>query len=106
MTASSRRIAPILKIYTNNKGEFLHGKIIPIYQSGAGGPRIDPQKRVVAKIQELMELNFPEIEISVDDAGVISYIKEVSSIKRERTEKATGNSPRTISKMYGLFITW
>ncbi len=67
-------IAPILKVYTNHEGEFLKGEIIPIHQPGAGGPKIDPAKRVIKKIQELTKKDFPEINLMIDDSGFINYI--------------------------------
>jgi len=68
-------IAPILKVRLDKQGKFLGGEIIPIYQPGAGGVRIDPQGRAIKKIQELLEQNFPENGLSVDDTGIINYLK-------------------------------
>ncbi|TAE56330.1 MAG: CapA family protein, partial [Bacteroidetes bacterium] len=36
-------LAPIVKIYTNREGKFLHGKIISCRQPGEGGPEPDAQ---------------------------------------------------------------
>ena len=68
-------IAPILKVHTNSAGEFLSGEITPIYQPGAGGVKIDPNDRVIAKMRELLEKNFPENGLTVDEAGIINYLK-------------------------------
>ena len=68
-------IAPILKVRVNSEGEFIDGLIIPIYQPGAGGVKLDPNKRAIKKIQDLLQQNFPENGLSVDEAGIINYLK-------------------------------
>ncbi|MFC2080328.1 CapA family protein [Bacteroidota bacterium] len=65
-------IAPIVKVYTNRKGEFLKGQVIPVYQSGEGGPRPDPQRRAITKLRELTLMDFPETDLIIGDDGVIS----------------------------------
>ncbi|MFY0653011.1 MAG: CapA family protein [Cyclobacteriaceae bacterium] len=67
-------IAPIVKVYTDHTGKFLKGEVIPIRQFGAGGPRIDPNKAVIKKIQELTKKDFPEINLMIDDSGFINYL--------------------------------
>jgi len=66
-------LAPIIKVYTDHRGKFLWGQIIPIFQEGEGGPKIDPQKRVIKTLQELTSTDFPEVEISINDDGLITY---------------------------------
>ncbi len=67
-------IAPIVKIETNSEGKFLQGQLIPIYQPGAGGPKIDSKKRVISKIRELTKKDFPESNLLIDDSGFITYL--------------------------------
>ena len=67
-------LAPIVKVYTNAKGEFLKGEIIPTIQDHTNGVRIDPAKSVIKIIQELSEKDFPESEIRIDDNGIITYL--------------------------------
>ena len=67
-------IAPIVKIQTNAEGKFLQGQLIPIYQPGAGGPKIDPKKRAVSVIRELTKKDFPESNLLIDDSGFITYL--------------------------------
>lgn len=67
-------IAPIIKVYTNHEGKFLKGEVIPIHQLGAGGPRIDPNKSAIKKLQELTKKDFPEINLMIDDSGFINYL--------------------------------
>jgi len=55
-------IAPIYKLYINRKtGDFIKGEIISIQQIGEGGPTLDPKQMVLAEIQRLSSLDFPEI---------------------------------------------
>lgn len=64
-------IAPIIKVYTDNKGEFLSGEVVPIYQPGEGGPRIDPQKRAITKLIELTGADFPGQPLTIGPDGSI-----------------------------------
>jgi poly-gamma-glutamate capsule biosynthesis protein CapA/YwtB (metallophosphatase superfamily) len=64
-------LAPIVKVNVSGRGEFLDGEIIPVYQVGEGGPRPDPQKRVITKMQELIKADFPDGFLKVDDRGII-----------------------------------
>lgn len=68
-------IAPMVKVKTNTSGEFLTGTIIPIFQEGQGIPKLDPQKRVITKLQELTAADFPEGNLTIENNGTIR-IKE------------------------------
>lgn len=68
-------LAPIIKVNTNAKGEFLFADITPIIQLGAGGPSIDSQKRVIRKIIELTKKDFPEVPVNIDESGRITYLQ-------------------------------
>ena len=61
-------------MYTNNEGKFLKADIIPIRQLGAGGPRIDANKAAIKKLKELTEKDFSEINLMIDDSGIITYL--------------------------------
>lgn len=65
-------IAPIVRVKMNKQGAFLEGKVIPVYQPGEGGPRIDPQNRVIAKLKDLSKIDFPESKLIINDDGYIS----------------------------------
>ena len=65
-------IAPIIKIYINNKGEFKEGKIIPVKQIKRGIPVLDDKKQVIKVLQNLSEKNFPQSKLIIDDDGFIS----------------------------------
>ncbi len=67
-------LAPIIKVYTNGNGKFLKAQVIPIVQYRPGGPVIDKQSRVIKLLQDLTKKDFPEINISIDDTGLITYL--------------------------------
>jgi poly-gamma-glutamate capsule biosynthesis protein CapA/YwtB (metallophosphatase superfamily) len=62
-------VAPIVKVFTDRTGRFLGGEIIPVYQAGEGGPRIDTQMRAVKYARELSAADFPESKLIIDDNG-------------------------------------
>ena len=53
------------------KGEFISGEIIPIKQINGGYVKLDTEKKVIKKIQDLTNLDFPENSIIIDDEGNI-----------------------------------
>jgi poly-gamma-glutamate capsule biosynthesis protein CapA/YwtB (metallophosphatase superfamily) len=67
-------LAPIIKVYTDATGKFYKAQITPTYQSYATGVKIDPQKQVIKKIQELTKKDFPESRTHVDENGLITYL--------------------------------
>jgi hypothetical protein len=66
-------IAPIIKLNVDTTGKFLSGRIIPVFQTKTEGVRIDTAGRVIKKIRELTELDFPDSVIDISDEGEISY---------------------------------
>lgn len=69
-------LAPIVKVFTDKTGKFLFGQITPTYQSYGAGVRIDPEKQVIKKIQELTKKDFPESPIQIDENGLITYLAQ------------------------------
>lgn len=69
-------LAPIIKVFTDSRGNFLKAKVTPVIQIAPGGPRIDPQGRVITRLQQLTEKDFPEVKIKIDDSGIITYIQD------------------------------
>ncbi|HYC86680.1 MAG TPA: CapA family protein [Chryseosolibacter sp.] len=67
-------LAPIIKVFTDPQGKFLLAKITPTYQTYATGVRVDPQKQVILKIQQLTKKDFPDSPTHVDDEGLITYL--------------------------------
>ncbi len=64
-------IAPIVKVYTNGKGEFYKAQITSIKQTFYGPVTIDPFKQVLKRIQQLSKQDFPENGLQIDDNGWI-----------------------------------
>jgi hypothetical protein len=69
-------LAPIIKVYTTAKGEFLTGEITPTYQNYGDGVKIDPERKVVKIIQELSKKDFPESQAAIDSTGIITYLAQ------------------------------
>jgi poly-gamma-glutamate capsule biosynthesis protein CapA/YwtB (metallophosphatase superfamily) len=67
-------IAPIIKVFTDKTGKFYKAQITPTYQTYATGVKIDAQKQVIKKIQELTEKDFPDSQTHIDDNGLITYL--------------------------------
>jgi hypothetical protein len=66
--------APIIKVFANAKGGFLKAEITPTYQIARDRVKIDTDKRVIKKIQDLTKKDFPEAPVRIDDKGLITYI--------------------------------
>ncbi|MBK5278116.1 MAG: CapA family protein [Bacteroidia bacterium] len=64
-------LAPIIKVYTDPNGIFLKAHITPTYQTNRSAVHIDPQKKVIKRIQELTKEDFPEVMMTIDDDGWI-----------------------------------
>lgn len=69
-------LAPIVKVFTTNNGEFIKAEITPIVQRAPGGPKIDPDGRVITKLRELTEKDFPEVPVKIDATGIITYLQD------------------------------
>ncbi len=66
-------LAPIFRIYTDPKGNFLKARITPTYQPADDRcPRYDPGYRVVSVIQKLTKTDFPEVNIQITDDGWVT----------------------------------
>jgi hypothetical protein len=72
-------IAPIIKVQMTPAGRFLKGEIIPVNQPGSGGASLDPQKRIISKLQELTRMDFPEIPLIIDPEGIITIPKDTTT---------------------------
>ncbi len=65
-------IAPIIKVFMNEKGEFVSGEITSIYQKKTHGPKRDPEQKVIAKIRELTKSDFPNAGLNISSNGSIT----------------------------------
>lgn len=64
-------IAPIVKVYVNEKGEFISGQIFSTKQIGEGGPVMDPEQKVLKEIITLSKIDVPESKLVIDDNGQV-----------------------------------
>lgn len=63
--------SPLVKVVTDESGKFIEATLIPVYQDSQGHVRIDPSKRVINKIRELVKSDFPGSVINIDEEGII-----------------------------------
>jgi poly-gamma-glutamate capsule biosynthesis protein CapA/YwtB (metallophosphatase superfamily) len=70
--AGENGFAPVIKIFTDRKGNFMSGRIISIVQPGEGGPVVDSNNAAALKIKELTLADFPEIKLNISDKGIIT----------------------------------
>jgi poly-gamma-glutamate capsule biosynthesis protein CapA/YwtB (metallophosphatase superfamily) len=64
-------VAPIIKVFTNSKGEFLKAKVFSIMQTGEGGPLPDNSNEAVLQMIELTQTDFPENQLLIQKNGHI-----------------------------------
>ncbi|HER08904.1 MAG TPA: CapA family protein [Bacteroides sp.] len=64
-------LAPIVKVRMDRRGNFISAEVIPVYQPGEGGPRIDPAQRVIRSLQELTAADFPDRLLSISADGTV-----------------------------------
>lgn len=62
-------IAPIVKVTVDMEGGFLEGEVVSVYQSGEGGPRVDPAGRAFSTMKRLTEVDFPDQELVMEGDG-------------------------------------
>jgi hypothetical protein len=63
--------APIVKVYTDRKGEFLGGQVISVRQPAPGGPLPDGGNRALKFLQGLTSADFPDNELIIEDDGTL-----------------------------------
>ena len=67
-------LAPIVKLMVDNEGKFMSGQIISCKQAGWGIPEIDPDNTASKLIRDLTKKDIPEVKITIDESGFISYL--------------------------------
>ncbi len=67
-------LAPIIKVFTDRKGNFIKAEITPTIQSYERGVQIDERKQVIRIMQDLTKKDFPESPVHIDDNGLITYL--------------------------------
>ncbi len=69
----AKGLSLILEIDIDNEGKFLSGKIHPLKQEKPGGPKTDPEKKVISVIKSLSQEDFADTSIKVAEDGAISF---------------------------------
>jgi hypothetical protein len=64
-------IAPIIKVFTDKNGEFQSAQIIPIKQTGEGGPKLDSEKAVITELINLTENDIPNCPLLIKEDGSV-----------------------------------
>ena len=67
--------APILKVYVNKQGAFIHGEITSIYQMKSHGPKIDSKKQALNKLIELTKADFPNTPLHISEEGILTPVR-------------------------------
>jgi 2',3'-cyclic-nucleotide 2'-phosphodiesterase (5'-nucleotidase family) len=65
-------LAPIVKVFTDSRGEFFQAHITSTMQTHQAPVKVDKQKQVLGRIRELTRQDFPENTIQIDDDGWVS----------------------------------
>lgn len=68
--------APILKVFVDSEGAFIHGEITSIYQMKTHGPKIDAKKQALNKLIELTKADFPDTPLHFSEDGVLTPAKQ------------------------------
>jgi hypothetical protein len=71
-------IAPIVKVFTAPDGKFLKAEITATYQNKITGTHIDSAARVIKRMRELTDADFPESGLLISDEGVISRRQQLT----------------------------
>ncbi len=65
-------LAPILKVFTNKKGEFKKAELISCKQIKGLGTRIDKLNKAALKLKELTLSDIPEAKLNISNEGLIT----------------------------------
>jgi len=77
-------IAPIIKVHLTPAGRFLKGEIIPVHQPGSGGVSLDPEKKIISKLKELIRADFPEVPLDINREGKITIPNDSTTTAKGR----------------------
>jgi len=69
-------LAPILKVFTDKKGEFKKAEVISCKQVKGLGTIIDKQNKAALKLKELTLSDIPEAKLTFSETGLITPILE------------------------------
>lgn len=65
-------VAPIVSLRVDDEGQFVDGKILPIYQMKTHGPKFDPQKRAIQLVRDLTASDIPDTDLEISEDGILS----------------------------------
>lgn len=65
-------VAPIVSLRVDDEGQFVDGKILPIYQMKSHGPKFDPQKRAIQLVRDLTASDIPDTDLEISADGLLS----------------------------------
>ncbi|MEZ5071868.1 MAG: CapA family protein [Bacteroidales bacterium] len=68
-------VAPIVRVFTNVRGEFLGGEVVSVRQTGEGGPFPDPSDRALSLVRSLSEADFPDQDLVIGADGSLGRRK-------------------------------
>jgi len=74
--SGAKGIAPIIKFKINKKGDLVSGKIISIMQIEDGIPVLDKNKKVINKLQTLMNNDLINKSLKINDDGLFEINKQ------------------------------
>jgi len=66
-------LAPIVKVWVTQEGQFVKGQLYSTHQPGSGGPFIDSSQAVLKLVQRLTREDFPESPLFISDEGLITF---------------------------------
>ncbi len=69
--SGAKGLSYILNVNLSTQGQFLSGKIIPLYLNSDGIPRYDSKKRVLHLIRKLSKDDFPDTRPLITNEGLI-----------------------------------
>jgi poly-gamma-glutamate capsule biosynthesis protein CapA/YwtB (metallophosphatase superfamily) len=71
----SKGLAPVLTALLDEKGQFISGRVISARQIRPGGPVLDKSQQASQLIRSLTMEDFPNGQLTLDNAGWLSIIK-------------------------------
>lgn len=66
-------VAPIIKVWVNEQGNFMKGQLFSTHQPGSGGPLMDDRNKALNIVRQLTNEDFPESALEILDDGLITF---------------------------------
>lgn len=68
----AKGLSIILEVNLDADGKFLNGKIHPLKQEKPGGPKLDPDKKIISVVKALSEQDFGASAVKIAEDGTVS----------------------------------